>query len=306
MEKIGVIILNYNTWKDTIICVDSIKNKTSMPYHIYIVDNNSTDSSNDHLCKEYAESEEVTIIQSMKNEGYSAGNNIGIKKAIQEECKIIYIINSDVVLLNDALSEMTRVLLKNSQYMMIGPSVINNENKESQLLRTKVTLKSFVFDRIPFSYIRILNKQANRIVTPTSDVFSFVGSVSGCCFGMRSEDFKQIDYLDQNVFLYGEESILAYKMEKIGKLAVFCSNARVKHKEGVSTNRKGSAFSQFHRWNSSIYILRRYGRIRKITAMLIALWNTTYWAMMSIGSIEHRKMLKSFWINNWRRATCRN
>lgn len=71
-----------------------------------------------------------------------------------------------------------------------------------------------------------------------SKVFAFNGSVSGCCFGMRAEDFKNIGYLDENVFLYCEEDILAYKMERLGKKAVVDMEAKVWHKENLSTNRR--------------------------------------------------------------------
>lgn len=44
-NKLGIIILNYNTWNETVECVRSIQEYTSLPYTIYIVDNGSTDDS---------------------------------------------------------------------------------------------------------------------------------------------------------------------------------------------------------------------------------------------------------------------
>ena len=301
--KTGIVVLNYNTPEETLKCVESIRKYTSIRYKIFVVDNKSTDDSAEKLSKRLKEQCDVQFIQSSKNGGYSAGNNIGVKAAIEDKCDVIYIMNSDVELTEDALTRMNKVLLSNDKYMIIGPRVINNDGNDTQVARKKVTLKTFIFSRHPFVYFRIFDKISNRKCNHSGHkVFSFDGCVMGCCLGVRASDFERIKYFDENIFLYGEESILTYKMEKLDKLAVYDKGTKIWHKESISTKKRGNAFIQFHSWNSGMYILKNYCKASRIALILIAIWNSITWISFSIVSAKHRSMLKDFIHTDWRIA----
>ena len=296
---IGVIILNYNTWRETEICVETIKKYTTIPYKIYIVDNCSKDESPTKLNALYRGVSDIEVILNNKNTGYSAGNNVGIKQAEKEGCEYVFIVNSDVELLNDAFAIMLKTLKQDSSYMMIGPSVVDNNNKETQYPRSILTPKVFFYGRHPFCMISYFAKRADRIIKSEKRPMVFEGSVSGCCFGIKTSDFRDAQYFDENVFLYYEEDILAYKMKKNGKKAVFDSDARVWHKANVSTSKEGNAFVQYHRWTSVLYMLKTYAGISKIQQILIALWNVLTWDILSIRSKKHREMRADFSRKNW-------
>ena len=129
---VGIIILNYNTWEETEVCVDSIRKFTSIEYKIYIVDNCSKDDSTEKLAKKYLSDKDVKFIKNSENNGYSAGNNIGIYQAEKDGCEYIFIVNSDVELLNDAFSIMLQTLMDTQEGMMIGPSVMDNNQTGSR------------------------------------------------------------------------------------------------------------------------------------------------------------------------------
>ncbi len=296
---IGIIILNYNTWEETEVCVDSIRKFTSIDYKIFIVDNNSKDNSGDILEKKYKLDDDVWVIKNLENNGYSAGNNVGIQYAEKDGCDYIFIVNSDVELLNDAFSIMLQTLKDHPECMMIGPSVMDNNHRESQLPRLVLTPRVFVFERHPFCLIPFFAKKAERKVKSDSDVTVFYGSVAGCCFGIKTSDFRDVGFFDENVFLYYEEDILGYKMMAAGKKAVFDKRAKIWHKANISTNKEGSAFVQFHRWTSVLYMLKQYAKINKIQQISIALWNIITWDVLSIKSKKYRVLLKDFRRKNW-------
>ena len=291
---IGVIILNYNTWQETEICVKSIKNHTTIPYKIYIVDNCSKDESPTKLLALYKGTRDIEVILNDQNAGYSAGNNVGIRQAEKEGCEYIFIVNSDVEILNDAFAIMVKTLEQDSNYMMIGPSVVDNNNQETQYPRSVLTPKIFLYGRHPFCLIPYFAKRADRLINTSENPAVFDGSVSGCCFGIRMVDFKDIHYFDENVFLYYEEDILAYKMKNIQKKAVFDKNAKVWHKANVSTKKEGVPFVQFHRWTSVLYLLKTYATISKIQQVCIALWNIFTWLLLSLKSKKYREMCIEF------------
>ena len=78
---IAIIVLNYKTPKETKSCVKSIINQTKdCEYKIFVVDNMSPDKSYDILLKEFKNLKNVEMLQTGKNQGYSAGNNYVCKK----------------------------------------------------------------------------------------------------------------------------------------------------------------------------------------------------------------------------------
>lgn len=300
MDKCGIIILNYNTYDETVECIDSIRKHSSVLFHIYVVDNLSKDGSGGRLFEKYSDSLDTTVILNEVNAGYSAGNNVGIKRAEEDGCDYIFIVNSDVELLNDAFSKMLELLKSNSELMMVGPSVLDVNGDESQLPRKKLAFSTFLFERHPFCYFAFFRKLAYRKVDIVSQNPTFFeGSVSGCCFCISSVDFKKIDYLDENEFLYYEEDTLAYKMSKLNKYAAVDTEAKVLHKANISTDKEGNAFVQFHRWTSVLYMLKTYAKIGKGKQIFIALWNIFAWNLLSLKSKKYLDMKEKFVQKNW-------
>ena len=67
MENFAVVILNYNTFEDAVVCVDSIKKYTTCPsYKIYVIDNASPDKSGQLLTSKYAQDDKVQVLVSEK------------------------------------------------------------------------------------------------------------------------------------------------------------------------------------------------------------------------------------------------
>ena len=91
--KHAAILINYSDAKTTADCVNSIKASKDAP-HIIVVDNGSSDeciAELKSLCPN------LDLIQAGSKLGYSAGNNIGIKKALRLGAQVVYIINNDTL-----------------------------------------------------------------------------------------------------------------------------------------------------------------------------------------------------------------
>ena len=76
--KIFVILINYKNAKLTIDCIDSIY-KANNEVRIVVVDNNSEDDSVIRIRDKF---DDIIIIESKTNLGFSGGNNLGIKYAL--------------------------------------------------------------------------------------------------------------------------------------------------------------------------------------------------------------------------------
>ena len=100
---IGIIILTYNNWEETKRCIESIVNfPPEEDYHIYCIDNGSSVRSPFDFEKQYGK-QILTLICTGKNLGYAAGNNVGIKEALQDGCEWLVISNNDIVFCENAI-----------------------------------------------------------------------------------------------------------------------------------------------------------------------------------------------------------
>ena len=90
LPKIGIIILNWNNWQETIACISQIHD-LEYPQElleVYIVDNGSTDD----FVQELSCIQEVFFIPLERNLDFAAGNNVGMKAAFVLNCSILIII----------------------------------------------------------------------------------------------------------------------------------------------------------------------------------------------------------------------
>ena len=75
---VSVIILNFNAGELLLNCINSLTKLTYQNIELIVVDNNSTDNSQNECKQKFPQ---IKLIQNQKNSGYCGGNNIGIKEA---------------------------------------------------------------------------------------------------------------------------------------------------------------------------------------------------------------------------------
>lgn len=91
--------------------------------HIVVVDNASTDQSVRMIREEFGD--RIILLQSDKNVGFAAGNNIGIRYAIEHGAEYICLLNNDTELTCDAVRPCIEHLHKNPQLSFVGPAVVD-------------------------------------------------------------------------------------------------------------------------------------------------------------------------------------
>lgn len=296
---IAIIILNYNTPYQTIDCIQSVIKETSLiKYKIFIVDNNSTDNSLVILKENIKSLENVELIISNRNEGYSAGNNIVLN--IIDPCIFDYccILNSDTILNNNAIYLMHEVLKDDPSIGAIGPSIADSEGKETQLLRKDINLFYYLFNKRPFLYLtEVCHKLKSEYSYPSNnELYKFNGMVYGCCFLIRTDLFKSVGFFDENVFLYSEEWILGHKLKQYLKHVAYLPTAHITHLHAVSTSRMGKGFQVMHLNLSAFYYLKYYTKTIWIMLFFIYLQNCLIYSLRSLYDETFRKNLKKYLI----------
>ena len=125
---IGIVILNYETWDATLKCIKSIeKTENTESVRVYLIDNASS-SDMPVALKQYINDHDVVYISSKENRGYAAGNNLGIRKALEDQCGYILISNNDIVYRKKSIETMCE-FLKEKHGGIVGPQVVDPQGK---------------------------------------------------------------------------------------------------------------------------------------------------------------------------------
>lgn len=258
MASVSVVILNYNDWETTSNLITSIHDFKAIK-HIVVVDNDSSDDSY-RLLSSYA-NERVSVLKTNENRGYSFGNNIGIKFAIKElGADYILIANPDVAFKEDTINELVNALENDNQGAISAPRMIDARGKENLHSVWKLpTVNTYIWGTtivsrvwpFPFWYNR--SYLLDNKVTP-------VDCVAGSLFMIKASAIERIGFLDENLFLFGEETALAYRLKALGYRALYISSAYFIHRHSVSINKTyKSNYSKYKLlMDSKVYNLREY------------------------------------------------
>jgi GT2 family glycosyltransferase len=234
--RVGIVILNYKTYKMTIECVNKLVNIDYENFFVVVIDNDSPNESFGMLKNEYSNNImpfEIHVISSEKNGGYSYGNNIGAKKAEQMGAEFILIMNNDVELINsDFISELVNFMEKDTNVAMVGPGIIEKDKLQLPAFKGRPSGIEYLMYNTFFPLFVMTNKF--KRVKPISNSPLKVYSVAGSCLMVKAKLFKEVNYYDDNVFLYGEELILGEKFYQANYDVYFIPSIRVDHKHSYT------------------------------------------------------------------------
>jgi hypothetical protein len=248
----------------TIKSVNNLVN-LSINYPIIIVDNNSPNNSFDYLVSYLNKNKNVFIFKSEKNGGYSYGNNFGIKKALKlfPKLKYICIMNPDVEIKDEKIfEELIDVIEEKSQYAAISPIMVFNKKIEIKRIGTKLRKgwhdifwnSSFlrrIFDPTKYNSFNFSSK--NKVVS--------CEVLPGSFFIIKRDIFEEINFFDENIFLYEEENILFFKLYKKGYKSFLSFNHFFYHKhEDTVFSLKKRYINAFILTKSQIYYYKKYYR----------------------------------------------
>ena len=263
-QIIGIVILNYCTWKKTILCVESIFKTYSGAKKIVIVDNFSPNDSFSQLKSIYTSDKfnDVTVVRTEKNGGFSYGNNYGfdyIVKHFNSITKVVFT-NNDIIFTEGTIEKLLCAFNFSEKVVMTAPSVFNilgeRTNapwKKKPSVMQEIGLKNKVGCAFEWNELKD-NLQ--------------VYMVCGCCFVVDREKFMSIGKFDENVFLYNEENIFSKKIAQKDLQIIYCPDADVIHDHGSTTGNR-NVFVDKEFIKSTLYFMKQYEKLSDCQIFLL-------------------------------------
>jgi len=258
------IIVNYRDVNTTLRLINNIKDYKIID-EIIVVDNASKDNSVKKLNS--LNIKKLTVLESEENKGYSAGLNIGCRYAINKykKCNLI-ISNSDIIIDSENdLKELINTLSDN--YVIVAPNILEN-NKLSRGWHIPSPMDD-IKQNLLITGSRYLDKKLRYSESYYSKRLTKVDTVSGCFFLITSTHLENIDYFDENVFLYYEENIFGIKTRKLKKSIVINNEVDVVHDHSVTINKNLKRIKKYNILKKSQYYFEKYYNKANIFELLL-------------------------------------
>lgn len=273
--QISFVIVNYNTARLTLNCIQSIvKYCSSLTYEIIVVDNASSDNSKEVLGK----LDSIIYIQRSENGGFGRANNRGAARATG---KYLFFLNPDTYLLDNAPTFFFDFMehAENQGVGCCGGDLIDDFGNQQVCYGNFPTIfelfSQFGFWRLYPRYYR--EKLAISRVNH-SDTSVAVDYICGADMFVRKSVFNELGGFDEDFFMYFEETEFAYRMKRSGYSSVLVPSIRIVHLEGASFKKKDDIYRydkvRLFEKSRQLYFRKTQGRIAACTVKVILSFQT--------------------------------
>jgi GT2 family glycosyltransferase len=325
-KRVAIILVNWNGWRDSVECIDTILACAYADFHIYLVDNDSSDQSIERIidwcAKPYCNPDShvfagvnhfsdaglpvnyrllenareqlpiasancrLTLIRSGANLGFAGGNNVGIRLAWPEQYDYFWLLNSDTVIETDTLMHLVARAQQDSAIGIVGSTLLYY-TAPTQVQAMGGAI--FDADRMVAGHVGINLPLADVPASPAA-IEAEMAYVVGASMLVSRSFIEQIGLMQEDYFLYFEE--LDWAMRAQGKFRMgYAPQSRVYHKVGASSADTASWFSMRLLYRNRLKFVSRFFPAR-VSAAIRYLFREMCWLALT-GRFTHARAIAS-------------
>jgi len=245
---VTVVLVNWNGRSVTIDCLRSLQSASYPGLSTVVVDNASTDGSVEAIRAEFPG---IGLLVMSENLRFAGGNNVGIRKALDEGADMVMLLNNDTVVDPHFADFLVERLENNPRCGMTCPKILYVDDPQRiWFAGGAVSMWSGTMRHIG---IREVDHGQHDLPHPTA-------YATGCCILARAEAIRKVGLLDETYFMYAEDADWSLRFRRAGYTIVYEPRAKVWHKLSVSAGGHLSWFKLTHKELSSLRFFARYAR----------------------------------------------
>lgn len=272
--RLSVVVLNWNGWRDTIQCVESLLDPVLRGLaRLIVVDNSSTDESvnkiRDYLKRSgipflQIDEEEIddllrveipamVLLTAKRNGGYAAGNNLGIRLSLKiVDLEYIWVLNNDTTVEPGSVEALIRCADSNPQVGIWGSTLI----EEAGSLR--IAGGARYYPLLTISKRVIIKATQKGSANPKLDY------ISGAAMLLSRKMIEKVGLLAEEYFLFFEELDYTCRVKRAGYTISWCPKSVVYHTHGRSAgsrsgkNQNKSRLAEYHSNLSCLIFQRKF------------------------------------------------
>ncbi len=241
MKKLSIVIVSYNTREVTAKCFQRIKKnfqKYPLDYEVVVVDNDSTDGSQQLLKDKARQWPNLKVVLSEKNLGYGKANNLGVANS---EGEYILYLNSDALMGEVDFGDLFALMDDRPEIGVMTIKVVlpDHEIDPASHRGFPTVWRSFcyyaklekIFGKLPF-----LNRLFGgyHLTHKNLRTIHEIDSPTGAFFLTRKKILEKIGGFDKEFFMYGEDLDLSFRIKELGYIIIYYPLYEVLHLKYIS------------------------------------------------------------------------
>jgi GT2 family glycosyltransferase len=279
-----VIVLSWNGRDHTLRCLDSLARVSEPPLRIVCVDNGSSDGSVEAIRDRHPA---VELIENRANLGFSGGNNVGLRWALDQGAEWMILLNNDVVVAENTFR---------------GFATVAAEHPGGGALAGKIYLADPP-DRIWFAGQRYLawlgySGRARGLGRRDSARYARVvptDRAAGALMAVSRPAIERAGLLDDDLFAYAEDVDWSLRIREAGFEVLFAPQARAWHEVAGSTGGPASTHNLYYGTRNNIVVCERHRPLPRPLASLRRVIVLASFAAHALGRPDRRAALAAVW-----------
>lgn len=280
---VSIIVVNYNTKALLNQCLDAVFEKTTgLNFEVIVVDNASIDHSTQMVKDNFPS---VKLIKSAVNLGFGQANNIGYKVA---KGKYIFLLNSDTVLLNNAILQFfTHAQASSSEIGCWGAILENGDGEKIHSFWRFPTTRNLLWSSLKVFLPGSAKMSSFKEQNYYNQKEFQVDYITGADLFIRKSLIDDIGFFDAAFFMYFEETDFQYRASKSGYKSMIIDGPRIIHLESGSLKTRKSKRSYL---KTKYYLKSTLRYTKKHNANLKYLYFRFFYATFRLPAILLMKL----------------
>lgn len=288
MDQVVIIIVHYNGGKDTVQCLESLKDiqHQGFEFKVVVVDNASREPF--QLPKHFSD-QTFQVIRSQANLGFTGGNNLGIWYA-KEHLQPSYfcLLNNDTLVAPDFLQNLYDYLSSHEEVGLVSPKIYFAKGSEFHRTDYRPAERGRVLwyagGVIDWRNLDAFHLGVDELDRGQFDQTSVTEFVTGCCILAPVSVVERIGTLDKKYFVYLEDVDWSQRVKKAGYKVMYLPQATIWHKNAGSSGGSGSTVHQYYQSRNRLLFAIKHGGWRtRLLALKLA------WQFVSRGTWYQRR-----------------
>jgi GT2 family glycosyltransferase len=293
---ISIIIVNWNTRDCLRDCLRSVYEQTkNICFEVIVIDNTSTDGSAAMVKKEFPQ---TILLENSENRGFAAANNQGMAIA---KGRYVLLLNPDTIVLDRTIKKTMDFADSHPDVGVVGCQVLENETKIQRTCFAFPSLSNLILQKTDLHRLFPRSRFFGRVDMGWWDrkTERDVDVVSGMFMLVRHKAIEQVGLMDEDYFIYAEETDWCFRFWLASWRRVFTPVGRIIHRDGGNKSTDKARVKMYVQLQKSMMIFYRKNcglftwMIAKIIYSVEMLAKAVFWKIVSLIQNRDRARLET-------------
>lgn len=265
-QNLAIIILNWNGIEDTLELLKDLE-KTEFGDNkvtIIVVDNASTDKSVEVLEKYKLTKGEFVLLTNKENLGFSGGNNVGIRYALERGADYVLILNNDTRLKSDLIVQLMKSAKDENNIGAVSPKIYFAKGFEFHKKYKSKDLGKVIWyagGKIDWDNVYGQTIGVDEVDKGQFDKAKGTDFATGTCMLISREALLKAGLYDERYYLYYEDTDLSVRIESAGFKVIYTPSTYIWHKVAQSSG-IGSELNDYYISRNRLLFGLKYAKLR--------------------------------------------